>query len=93
MWALCILAWCLFVACICTAFFLDQKIADEVEQHLPIEQRPSLTWLNGRRAAIEARRRHRLLFPRSRLRIISTAVWVAAELSLLVTFSLASRRD
>lgn len=64
---------------------------NEVERDLPVEQRPSLTSLNGRWVAIEARRRHRLLFPQSRLRIVTSAVWAAAGLSLLLTLSLTSR--
>jgi hypothetical protein len=91
MWAVCILAWCLFLTFICGALFLEQKIIAQVEKDLPIERRPSLISLNGRAVAFAAYRKHAAMLPNSRLRLLSYAVWAAAALSLIATLSLTSR--
>jgi hypothetical protein len=91
MWIVCIVAWCLFLTFICSALFLEQKIIADVEKDLPIERRPSLTSLNGRAVALAAYRKHAALFPSSRLRLLSYAVWIAAVLSFIGTLSLTSR--
>jgi hypothetical protein len=91
MWAVCILAWCLFLIFICGGLFLDQKIIAEVEKDLSIDQRPSLISLNGRAVARAAYRKHAALFPNSRLRLLIKAAWAAAALSLVATLSLSSR--
>jgi len=91
MWAVCILAWCLFVACLCSALWLEEKIIAEVEQGIPIDQRPSVTSLNGRAVASAARKQHAAMFPQSKLRLANSAVWFASGLTLIGTLTLMSR--
>ncbi len=91
MWAICLLAWCLFLTFTCSSLFLDQKIIAEVEKGLPMERRPSLTSLNGRGVAFAAYRKHAKLYPTSRLRLLSYGLWAAVVLSFVATLSLASR--
>ena len=87
----CILTWCLFIASICTAMFLEQKICNDVEEGIPMAQRPSLTSLNGCRVAFDARRRHRQLYPQSSLRSLNLSAWGTAAISLIATLFLTSR--
>ena len=90
MLAACILTWCLFIASICTAMFLDQKICNEVEEGIPMAQRPSVTSLNSRWVAFDARRRHRQLYPQSSLRSLNLSAWGTAAVSFIVTLFLTS---
>ncbi len=48
MWLVCILVWCIFLTCLLSAIWLEQKIIAEVEQDLSVSQRPSWNRLNGR---------------------------------------------
>ena len=51
----------------------------------------SLTTLNGHRVAIDARRRHRQLYPQSSLRSLNLLAWSTAAISLIATLFLTSR--
>ena len=91
MWAICVVAWCIFLLCVCTAITLEQKVIEEAEKDLPFNKRLSWTTLNGRRVAGESFKRHKLLFPHSRLRMLSRAAWIAAAGSGIIAFTLISR--
>jgi hypothetical protein len=45
----CILAWCLFLASLLTALFLEGRVIDEAERDLPTDRRPSWISLNSYR--------------------------------------------
>jgi len=90
MWLVCILVWCIFLTCLLSAIWLEQKIIAEVEQDLSVSQRPSWNRLNGRAVAIEACRQHALKFPDSKLRLQRTGAWIAAAVSLIITLTLTS---
>jgi hypothetical protein len=72
-------------------FIIDGKIVEEAERDLPTTERPSWISLNGRWAHAVARRRHKLLFPESRLRVASVAAWVGAGACLIATLAVAER--
>jgi hypothetical protein len=91
MWAICLLAWCLFLASISSALFLDQKIIAGIEKDLPIERRPSLISLNGRAVARTAYRKHAAIFPNSKLRMLGNAAWAATVVTFIATALLISR--
>jgi hypothetical protein len=91
MWVVGVMGWCVFLFSLCAALYLDQKIIGEVEKDVPLDQRRSFISLNGRQVAREARKRHRLLFPDSRLRLLNLLAWGATFLSLFATLSLSSQ--
>jgi hypothetical protein len=74
-----------------TAVTLQYKIVEEAENDLPFDKRPSWIWLNGKRIARESYKRHKLLFPRSRLRMKSRVAWAAAVVAFGLAITLISR--
>ena len=74
------------LVCAAVSLFLENQLIDEVEQDLPMNQRPSLKLLINRRAYLsKAIREHRLRYPPSRLRR-KVIIWDILTVLVLLGF-------